>query len=163
MTEQPKPGRPIIPEGYGTPKDGSGAEFLPWDEIEKWLAKSRNYWIISTRPDGRPHAIPVWGLWLDGALMFSTSRDSIKGRNLAERPDVVAHLESGDEVVILEGRAEDVSKADLSRYIDEYDEKYGLRPEPPGPGEVVYRLRPKIALTWLERDYPNTATRWVFR
>lgn len=152
----------MVPEAYGIPKDGSGAEILPWDEIEKWLVKSRNYWITSTHPDGRPHAIPVWGLWLDGAILFSTSRHSRKGRNLAERPDVIVHLESGDEVVILEGRVEDVSKTDLGRYMDEYDKKYGFRPDPPGDDDVVYRLRPKVALTWLERDYPNTATRWAF-
>ncbi len=29
-----------------------------------------NYWICTTRPDGRPHSIPVWGFWLDGGLYF---------------------------------------------------------------------------------------------
>ncbi|MEI6136703.1 MAG: pyridoxamine 5'-phosphate oxidase family protein [Chloroflexota bacterium] len=35
---------------------------------ERALARLRtamNYWIATTRPDGRPHAAPVWGVWLD--------------------------------------------------------------------------------------------------
>src|SRR2546425_1061199 len=93
-------------EGYGVPKDGSGAKQLPWSWAVERLLAARNYWICSTRPDGPPHAAPVWGLWLDDAVWFSTDRASRKGRNLLASPTVVVHLESGDDVVILEGEAE---------------------------------------------------------
>jgi pyridoxine/pyridoxamine 5'-phosphate oxidase len=148
-----------MPSGYGVPTDASGAERLPWDEVERWLAESRSYWVCTTRPDGRPHAAPVWGLWRGGSLVFSTDRASRKGRNLAERPEVVAHLESGDEVAILEGAVEEVELTDM--IADEYERKYAYRPQP-GGGGVWYALRPRVANTWRERDFPQTATRWSF-
>jgi PPOX class probable F420-dependent enzyme len=160
---QPKPFAPRIPASYGVPTDASGGERLPWSWAVDQLTSSRNYWIVTTRPDGRPHAAPVWGLWLDDAVWFSTARSSQKARNLARTQSVVVHLESGDEVVILEGDVHEEHEPDaLERFADAYDTKYGFRPEPESEGAAVFVLRPRAAQTWLERDYPKTATRWVF-
>jgi PPOX class probable F420-dependent enzyme len=160
---EPRPSAPRIPASYGVPRDGSGSERLPWSWAVERLAAARNYWICTTRPDGRPHAVPVWGLWLEDAVWFSTARDSQKGRNLARNPALTIHLESGDETVILEGDAEEVrDRESLERFADAYDAKYDYRPDASGDGSPVYLLRPRAALTWLERDYPRTATRWVF-
>jgi len=60
-------------------------------------ARSRNYWICTSRPDGRPHSMPVWGFWTDGALYFGTERSSRKGKNLAHNYAVSVHLESHTE------------------------------------------------------------------
>ena len=30
------------------------------------------YWLATTRPDGRPHAMPVWGVLLGEVLWFGT-------------------------------------------------------------------------------------------
>src|SRR5437868_6624995 len=89
---------------YGISTDPQG--MLVWDWVDVQMEKSRNYWIASSGTDGKPHAAPVWGVWMDGALYFSTSPTSRKARNLSANPDVVVHLESGDDVVILEGRIE---------------------------------------------------------
>jgi len=160
---EPRPVAPLMPAGYGVPTDGSGGERLPWSWAVERLESARNYWICTTRPDGRPHAAPVWGLWLDGAVWFATARDSLKGRNLARSPAFVLHLESGDETVILEGEAVAVrDRDDLERFADAYLPKYGVRPDPADPANVVYALAPAVALTWEERDFPGTATRWLF-
>jgi pyridoxine/pyridoxamine 5'-phosphate oxidase len=148
-----------MPPGYGVPTDTSGADLLPWSETERRLTESRNYWICSTRPDGRPHAAPVWGLWRSGALVFSTSRSSRKARNLAARPDAVAHTESGDDVVILEGPVEEIELT--PELADAYSAKYDLRPEP-DEANVWLALRPRVAQTWRERDFARTAARWSF-
>src|SRR5580698_3484063 len=87
-------------------------KYLPFSHAETRLAKSRSYWICTARPDGRPHSIPVWGFWIDGALYFGTGRDSRKSRNLAHNPAISIHLDSGDDVVILEGRATEVDPHD---------------------------------------------------
>jgi hypothetical protein len=106
--------------------------------------------------------MPVWGLWLDGAVVFSTDPGSVKGRNLAAEPRVVVHLESGDDVVIVEGTVEIRQGADVpDGFADAYENKYALRPEP-GPGQVVYVLRPAVVLAWREKDFPTSATRWTF-
>src|SRR3954467_12923982 len=112
--------RPSMPTGYGIATGDDGQ--LPWSWVERECTKSRNYWICTTRPDGRPHAMPVWGLWFDGALVFSTDPASTKGRNLAARPDVVVHLESGDDVVIVEGRVRELASSRLVEYCDRYEE-----------------------------------------
>jgi general stress protein 26 len=161
--EAPRPTAPRMPEGYGVPKDGSGGEKLPWSWAVEQLTAARNYWVCSTRRDGPPHAAPVWGLWLDGAVWFSTDRASRKARNLLENPAAIVHLESGDHVVILEGEAELVQEeSELAAFVEAYDAKYGYRVDVSNPAFSVFRLRPRVARTWTEQAFPGTATRWVF-
>lgn len=152
--------RPRFPSGYGIAADLPDPPPLPWDEVVRWLVDARNYWIVSTSPEGRPHAAPVWGLWLDGAVLFSTDEASRKARNLAASPEVVVHLESGDDVCIVEGRVETVTDREARvRFCDLYDEKYSYRPDP--DNGLIYAVRPAAVLAWLERDFPNTATRFT--
>jgi hypothetical protein len=87
-------------------------KFLPWRHAEERLVNSRSYWICTTPPDGRPHSIPVWGMWIEGALYFGTARQARKARNIAHNPAVSVHLESGDDVVILEGKAVEADVSD---------------------------------------------------
>ncbi len=136
---------------------------MPWEWAETRLVASRNYWIASSRPDGRPHVMPVWGVWLAGALLFATDRKSRKAKNLAANPFVSVHLESGDEVVILEGRAVEVSDpAVLRPYAEAYDAKYAYRPDVTDTGNVTLMVRPVRAFAWREADFPSSATRWEF-
>ncbi len=158
----PQQGRPYMP-GYGVTTDEDG--LLPWEWVEAQMARSRNYWISSTRPDGRPHAVPVWGVWVEGTLYFGSGRQARKARNFAQNPAVVAHVESGDDVVILEGVVEEVSDmALLTRIAQAYAAKYpGYEPDPdPGPGGVIYAVRPQAVFAWQERDFLRTPTRWQF-
>ena len=158
---EPTATAPRMPAGYGAPADGSSRELLPWSWAAERLAAGHNYWVCTTRADGRPHAVPVWGLWLDDAFWFSTGRTSVKARNLARRPAVVVHLESGDETVILEGDVEEAREGH-EEYADRYEAKYGYRPSPLDEANVTYVLRPRTAQTWTESGFPRNATRWVF-
>jgi hypothetical protein len=158
----PTPDRPRMP-GYGISDQPVDPATQSWLAIGDKLAQARNYWISSTRPDGRPHAMPVWGLWLDGALHFSTSRASRKGRNLAGNPHVVAHLESGDDLVIIEGTVEVVvDPAVLLRYADGYEAKYDIRPDTAKADDVTYVMVPRVAFTWQESEFVDSAVRWTF-
>ncbi|MBI3978232.1 MAG: pyridoxamine 5'-phosphate oxidase family protein [Chloroflexi bacterium] len=151
-----------MPPSYGIDRTATGG-MIPWGAVADRLASARNYWIGTTCPDGRPHAAPVWAVWLDDALSFATDLSSRKGRNLAARPEVVVHLESGDDVVILEGAVEAVREpSELARFADAYEAKYAFRPHVDVPAPGVFRLRPRVAYAWLERDFPATATRWRF-
>jgi hypothetical protein len=136
---------------------------MDWSWADEQLAKSRNYWIASTRADGRPHVAPVWGVWFDGAVYFSSARSSIKAQNLLARPDVIVHLESGDDVVIVEGRAVEVTDMVRLKEVSAiYWPKYGMPVSEPDPSGLWFVVAPRVVLGWLEKDYPNTATRWVF-
>ncbi len=150
-----------MPHGYGIALGDEG--LLPWSWAEERLVASRNYWIVSADRGGGPHAMPVWGLWLHGAVWFSSDAASRKARNITGRPGIVVHLESGDEVVIVEGHAEEVTdRAALEPFARAYEEKYGIPLDLDHPIGLVYRVRPHAVLGWLEKDFPTTATRWRF-
>ena len=112
-----KVGIPHMPSMYTSQHK---KKFLPWSHAEERLIKSRSYWICTTRPDGRPHSIPVWGMLVDGAFYFGTGRETRKAKNIAKNREVSVHLESGDDVVILEGKAveADVSEKKLRAKLD---------------------------------------------
>jgi pyridoxine/pyridoxamine 5'-phosphate oxidase len=128
---------------------------------EERLARSRNHWIGTADEDGRPRSAPVWGVWIDDSVVFGTNARSRKGRNLDRDRRVVVHLESGDEVVILEGEVEAIDVT--AEVADAFAQKYDWRPDPVADKSTRwYRLRPETAQAWLERDYPTTATRFDF-
>jgi hypothetical protein len=136
--------------------------FLPWSHAEERLVRSRSYWICTTRPDGRPHSAPVWGFWHDGALYFGTHRETRKARNISENRRVSIHLESGDDVVIVEGEAEEVDPKLLAKQVDAIcRKKYGM-PMMVMPDSVAFRVRPRVVLAWTEKDFPTNSTRWEF-
>src|SRR4051812_42130483 len=96
--------RPRIPAGYGETGSMAPPETrLPWPTVENWLVDARTYWVTTTRPDGRPHAVPLWGIWRDGALYFSTGAETATAGNLASNPAAIAHPGNGDQVAIIEG------------------------------------------------------------
>ena len=150
-----------MPGGYGIASGADGQ--LPWSWVERECARARNFWICTTRADGRPHAMPVWGIWLDDAFFFGSGRNSAKSRNLAANPAIVVHLESGDETVILEGLAEPVLDDDLERRVDEvYGPKYDFTPDSSGETDPWFVVRPKRAYVWTESGYPGSATQFDF-
>jgi pyridoxine/pyridoxamine 5'-phosphate oxidase len=158
----PNADRPHMP-GYGITEGATG--LLDWRHVSERMTNARSYWVCTTRPDGRPHAAPVWGVWVDEELYFGTDPGSVKGRNLAANPALVVHLESGDDCVIIEGDAVPVVNPDaekFARITAAYAAKYdGIRLEyPTGPG--TYTVRPRTVFAWLERDFPTSATRWHF-
>lgn len=154
-------GLPHVPALYGLkPRK----QYLPWSHAEERLARSRNYWICTARPDGRPHSIPVWGMWVEGALYFGTGRTSRKAQNLAHNPAISVHLDSGDDVVIMEGNVVEADLADkavLSKLDGACRKKYQM-PLMVVPESVCYCLRPRVVLAWTEKEFPKNATRWEF-
>ncbi len=154
--------RPNMPH-YGV-MPGQADDMLRWEWVDERMHAARNYWICSVCADGRPHSVPVWGAWVDGVLYFGTDRAAQKARNIARDSRVVAHLDSGDETVIFEGRAAtaQVSAEQLQRIGQRYIEKYNLDPELATSGSLLLCLKPRKVMAWLEKDYPATATYWLF-
>jgi nitroimidazol reductase NimA-like FMN-containing flavoprotein (pyridoxamine 5'-phosphate oxidase superfamily) len=154
-----------MPDGYGVPQGVAGT--LPWSFAEERLVAARNYWISTTRPDGRPHAVPVWGVWVDGKLYFDGSPETRRGRNIAENPAVVAHLESGDQVVIVEGEAHETRAPErglAKRLAAAYKAKYAASGYSPSPDSWdqggLYVVEPRKAFAWTK--FPQDTTRWTF-
>lgn len=155
--------RPKLPEEYGMPKNEDG--LLTWDWVVERLEKARNYWVSTTRPDGRPHVMPVWAIWHEGTLYFDGHPQTRWARNIVQNPAVSVHLESGDEVVILEGVVEDIKHLDRAiadQLVIASNAKYDYStPAEELVKRGLFALRLQAALAWGE--FPKTMTRWRFR
>ena len=105
--------------GMIDPRYGDASAIAPaWEGIERFLADAQLYWIITVRRDGRPHAVPLVGVWHDGAFAFCTGREEQKQVNLDANPHVAVTTGStgangwnrGKDVVV-EGLAARVTDA----------------------------------------------------
>lgn len=154
--------RPLLPEEYGMPADAKGLH--DWSRVVERLEKAKNYWVCTAGPDGRPHAVPVWAMWLDDTLYFDGHPQTRWGRNMAKNRAISVHLESGDEVVILEGEVQDIAHAGREiavKLVAISKAKYGYSPEADVYIERgLFALRPKTVYAW--STFPKTVTRWRF-
>jgi PPOX class probable F420-dependent enzyme len=155
--------RPYMP-GYGIAGPDEGRGLLPWSWAEERLTGSRNYWVVTVWPDGRPHAMPVWAVWDDGALWFSSAVGSRKVRNLRAEPRCVVTTEDGQRPVVVEGRATIVTSPDrLRRLIDLENAKYGTALEvdflDPAVNATV-RVDPERVFGLDDDAFAETPTRW---
>lgn len=153
-----EPGRPTLPRSYGIRPPSQG-RLLRWEDVEEKLVAARNYWIATASAKGVPHVAPVWGLWYRGGFFFGTDPQSRKAINIASNSSVVVHLESGDDVVIIQGFAQRMPAGELPEELDAaYFQKYGFHLK----GNPTYRVEPQTAFACAEADYPESATRWQF-
>jgi nitroimidazol reductase NimA-like FMN-containing flavoprotein (pyridoxamine 5'-phosphate oxidase superfamily) len=144
--------------GYGVLGPSEGGGLLPWAWAETRLVASRNYWLSTASESGRPHAMPVWGIWLADAFFFSTGTQSRKARHLARDPRCCITTEHAAEAVIVEGTAAPLADASLAAAAAErYAAKYGQPPPPPW-----YRVQPEVVFGLIEQEalFAGTATRW---
>ncbi len=147
----PKITRPSFPKGY---VDNPISE-VSWEYVEQRLRESLNYWLCSVRPNGRPHVIPRWGVYLDGKFYYDGSPETRHARNLESNPQVSLHLESGSDVVILEGTALPAGKPDPEfavRLAEAYRAKYageGYSPVPTQWDEGgLFVFTPRQCIAW---------------
>src|SRR5437867_9975248 len=111
--------------GYGIGEANNGKGLFPWSWAVERLTNAHTYWVTSMRADGRPHVMPVWGVWLDDAFCFSTGNQSRKARNLASNPRCAVACEVEEDQIIVEGVAELTNDSDLmQRFADAYSPKY---------------------------------------
>jgi PPOX class probable F420-dependent enzyme len=141
--------------------------FIPWRKVDLPLKSQRSIWISTTRPDGRPHAVPIWYHWDGASIYFTTPRSSQKARNLARQPWVVIHAGDGDDVIILEGAVEIVTNRDQQEQVNRaYMEKYvdphsGAQASIFNAGDDLYRVHIRRVMTW-EYGVVATRTDWTF-
>jgi general stress protein 26 len=105
----------------------------PWEDIERILTDAQLYWIITVRADGRPHAVPLVGVWHEGAFVFCTGGQEQKQRNLDDNPHVAVTTGTTGAIgwakgkdVVVEGDAVRVTSAEtLQTLADAWFAKYG--------------------------------------
>ena len=157
--QTPEPERPQIPDSFGFSIADHPFTPMEWEAVTDQVASARNYWVVTATPSGRPHSVPVWGLWADDSFHFATDPLSVTARNLERNPQAVVNLESGDDVVILEGQfsLQHATPAIREGFNSKYDMPWGAEETIP-----VFSLRIEKAFAWREADFPSSATRWRF-
>lgn len=161
--------RPTFPAGYGLPDTDEG--LLEWAAVEARLVASKHYWLASVRPDGRPHLIPRWGVWVDDAFFYDGSPTTRHAQNVEQNPAVSLSLEDGWRAVIVEGTSvatrADAGAGSLGERLAAAFGKYhddGYVPAADawaGDGGGGLRVvRPVTAMAWF--SFPTDATRFVF-
>lgn len=143
---------------------------LTWDELEAKLVASEQYWMATTRADGRPHVVPRWGVWLDGKLFYDGSPATLHVRNLIQNPACTLHLEDGWQAVIVDGRSGPTEPPGIElgiRIAAAMGAKYGAKGYNPEPDAWegldaggLCCFVPIKAMAWF--DFPNDVTRFGF-
>lgn len=159
---------------YGVPADAGDA--LPWSWAESRLVANRNYWVVTASASGRPHAMPVWGVWLPDRerFWFSCSPNARKARNLAANPQCAVTVDDTIECISVEGRARLADPALDADAIDgavtAYLAKYWEDPAEHAAMEAflrshaIYEVTPDRAFGIIEREdeFAQKATRWTW-
>lgn len=148
-----------FPAGYGKVE-----KKLAWDTVQRRLMQSKQYWVSTTRPDGRPHVVPLDGIWVDDVWYFGGSPETVTQRNLNSNPHVVMHLPDPVEAVMVEGEARYTKPAPelVARLVEATREKYaeyGYDPSPEAYAEAL-GLFPQRVIAWTA--FPTDATRFRF-
>jgi hypothetical protein len=124
MTARPPTGE--LDARYSDPN----AKATTWGEAQQRFASAPISWIVTTRPDGRPHVTPLISVWIDGRPHVTTGPAEQKARNLAhdERCSIVTGCNTYDEGIdlVVEGTAARVLDSDILRRVaDAFVAKYG--------------------------------------
>lgn len=144
---------------------------LPWSWAADRLIDNRNFWVVTVSGAGRPHAMPVWGVWneADARFAFSCGPRARKARNLAANPHAVVMIDDTVECLSMEGRAAPVH--DEERQV-QWTERYLAKYQPLAPGlsaefvrqNLIVEFVPERAFAVIEREeeFSTRPTRWVF-
>jgi hypothetical protein len=162
---EPTADRPVMP-GYGILPADEGSGLLPWAEAERRLTESHDFWCATVRPDGRPHVMPVWGVWLDGGLWFSSGMRSRKARNLAVEPRCTLTTDDARNPVVVDGVAGQViDRAGIEAFVGAVNGKYGGGVSVDFLDRAVngtFAVRPEWVFAISEDDFSGSPTRWTF-
>jgi PPOX class probable F420-dependent enzyme len=123
-------------------------------QARAFLAAGRRTAVFATvRPDGRPHAVPVWYTPDEGGYAFTTWHETVKARNLAANAAVALVVQDERppfDYAMVEGRAELLDDPDECRRIarilgakymgPDRAEEFARRNAV--PGELVVRVHP---------------------
>src|SRR4051812_46439488 len=144
---------------------------LPWSWAEDRLASNRNFWVVTVSAQGRPHAMPVWGVWDDDEhrFAFSCGPRSRKAADLAANPQTSFMIDDTVECLSVEGRAghvEDDERRDIwiGRYLAKYQ---AITPELSADflrAHLLFEVVPDRAFAVIEREaeFAARATKWTF-
>ncbi|MBE0698166.1 MAG: pyridoxamine 5'-phosphate oxidase family protein [Anaerolineaceae bacterium] len=121
---------------------------IPSQESLDKLNSQQVIWFSSVRPDGRPHLVPIWFIYLDGCIYVSTDPKSVKSRNIRANARVILALEDGSHPLICEGTARPVA-APLNEEIKAaFNQKYDWNLDTESQYNELIQVTPEKWLAW---------------
>ena len=124
-------------------------------ELDTFLSEPHIAVVATSGPKGKPHAMPIWYLWRDGAVLFHTGADSKKMRNLRADPRISIVVDSKTapyKAVVIDGTAsgEAGDRALAEEIAIHYlGERAGRRyAEHTGDPGTLVRVRVKRVISW---------------
>jgi nitroimidazol reductase NimA-like FMN-containing flavoprotein (pyridoxamine 5'-phosphate oxidase superfamily) len=120
----------------------------PPQEARKRLQHEPNIWLASSRPDGKPHLVPIWFIWNRGRFYLCIESRSVKAHNVRNDRRVSLALEDGSNPVICEGEATTVPPPWPSEIIRAFSKKYDWDISPTDQYDQLIRVEPQRWLRW---------------
>lgn len=162
---EPTASRPYMP-GYGTLPADQGSGLLPWSWALERITQSHDYWLATVTPAGAPHLMPVWAVWHQDVLWFSSANGSRKARNIASQPRCSLATADPLQPVVVHGRARRVTdprelSAMLAAENAKYGTSYGADMVDPATNSV-FALQPEWAFALDSADFTGSPTRYSF-
>jgi len=112
------------------------------------LLTDRNVWLATTRPNGKPHLIPIWFVWVDEKFYICTGEGSVKTRNVLGNPRASVALEDGNKPLIAECRVERMTQPYPPPVVQAFLEKYAWNITTDAAYNALLMLTPEKWLTW---------------
>jgi general stress protein 26 len=146
------------------------AQAAAWADAEARLAATEVAWVVTVRPDGRPHATPMVPVVHDGSVYFHTGTAEVKYANIQANPHVL--VLAGDTAwdrgldVAVEGAAVPVTDDALLRrlaelYRDRWDGRWKVDFGSDDSRAVVFEVTPGKAYGHAKGD-PFGQTTYLF-
>jgi PPOX class probable F420-dependent enzyme len=120
-----------------------------WRAIEARLGREATVWLATVRNDGRPHLVPVWFVWHNEHVYFTTAGTSQKYANLRYNQRVALSLSDPYSVVIIEGEAHATDRQTTEEVAEQFVHKYewDFRLDESADWRLV-QVRPGRVLAW---------------
>ncbi|MDQ4006189.1 MAG: pyridoxamine 5'-phosphate oxidase family protein [Actinomycetota bacterium] len=138
---------------------------LTEEELEEFLATEKTVRIATAAEDGTPHVIPLWFVWLDGAMYLNSTFGNVTVENIQRTGKASAVVDDGETYdslrgVVVTGTVEligvdDPGLEDLERA---WSEKLLSGNDPPyrrWKRRTWMRLQPERIASWDFRKIPD--------
>jgi PPOX class probable F420-dependent enzyme len=138
------------------------------EELAEFLVAQRTVRLATLDPDGAPHLIPLWFVWLDGSVFMNTTQGNATVRNLERDARATATVDDGEVYaelrgVVLHGRA---VRADDDPRLDEVERRWSNKYVGGNPvpfrrwrNRLFLRLDPERLTSWDFRKIPVARAR----
>lgn len=138
------------------------------EELKDFLEEQRTVRLATASPDGRPHVVPLWFVWVDQVIFLNTTLGNVTVEQFMQNPRVAAVVDDGasyEELrgVVVHGRIE---RADDDERLPEVKRRWSDKYMGGGPvpydrwrNRVWLRLRPDRIASWDFRKIPEAKAR----